>query len=72
MSFHDRNGNFQFDPHHSPVAVIGAGKALLISDNTGTSVLLLHFLYTGDMKANVFMQPTSAESDKIIHIKATH
>ena len=72
MSFHDRKGNFQFDPHNSPVAVIGAGKALLISDNTGTSVLLLHFLYTGDMKANVFMQPTSAESDKIIHIKATH
>lgn len=63
---------FNLTPIIHQVAVIGAGKALLISDNTGTSVLLLHFLYTGDMKANVFMQPASAESDKIIHIKATH
>lgn len=47
------------------MAEMGLRKVLVISDDRNISVLLLHFLYTGDMKANVFMQPTSAESGKV-------
>ena len=34
--------------------------------------LLLHFISTGDIKANVLVQRTSADSDKIIDITATY
>lgn len=47
------------------MAEMGLRKVLVISDDRNISVLLLHFLYTGDMKANVFMQPTLAESGKV-------
>ena len=44
----------------------------MIPDDTDVFALLLHFLYTDHIKTNVFMQPTSAESDKVIHISATY
>ena len=53
------------------VAAIGPGKTAVISDDTDVFVLLLHFISTSDIKANVLMQPTSAGSDKVIGITAT-
>lgn len=53
------------------VAAIGPGKTVVISDDTDVFVLLLHFISTSDIKANVLMQPTSAGSDKMIGITAT-
>ena len=38
---------------------------------TDVFVLLLHFISTGNIKANELMQPTSADSHKIIDITAT-
>lgn len=53
------------------VAAIGPGKTAVISDDTDVFVLLLHFISTSGIKANVLMQPTSAGSDKVIGITAT-
>ena len=50
---------------------MGPGKAVVISDDTDVFVLLLHFISTGDIKANVLMQPTSTDSDKVIDITTT-
>lgn len=47
-------------------------KAEVISDDTDVSMLLLHFVSTGDMKANLLMQPTSTDSDKVVDITATY
>ena len=54
------------------VAAMGPGKAVVISDDTDMFVLLLDFIATDDMKANVLMQPTSADSEKVIDITATY
>ena len=51
---------------------MGPGKAVVISDDTDVFVLLLHLISTGDIKAKVLMQPTSASSDKLIDITATY
>ena len=51
---------------------MGRGKAVVISDDTDVFVLLLHFISTGDIKAKVLMQPTSANADKVIGIAATY
>lgn len=53
------------------VAAIGPGKTVVISNDKDVFVLLLHFICTSDIKANVLMQPTSAGSDKLIGITAT-
>ena len=54
------------------IAAIGPGKAVVFSYDTDVFVLLLHYIYTGDIKANVLMQPTSADSDKVIDVAATY
>ena len=51
---------------------MGPGNTTVISDDTDVFVLLLHFISTGDIKENVLMQPTSADSDKEIDITATY
>ena len=54
------------------VAAMGPGKAVVVSDDTDVFVFLLHFISTGDIKANVLMQPTLADSDKVNDITATY
>ena len=42
---------------------MGPGMAAVISDDTDVFVLLLYFIPTANMKKNVLMQSTSANSD---------
>ena len=55
------------------VAVTNLQKSVVISDDTDVFVLLLHFSFTGDIKGQVYMQPTSNESSiNVIDINATY
>ena len=54
------------------VAAMGPGKVVVISDDTDVFVLPLHYISTGDIKVNVLMQLTSADSDKVMDITATY
>ena len=54
------------------VVRIGPGKTAAISDDTDVFVLLLHFIFSGDIKANLLMHATFADSDKVIDITATY
>ena len=48
-------------------------KAIVVADDTDIFVLLLHFIFTGDIKSQVYMQPTNKESSAhIIDIDATY
>ena len=48
-------------------------KAIIGADETDISVLLLHFTFTGDIKSQVYMQPTDKESSAhVIDIAATY
>ena len=37
-------------------------KAITAADDTDNFVLLLHFMFTGNIKSQVYMQPTDKES----------
>ena len=37
-------------------------ETIIVADDTNIFVLLLHFTFTGDIKSQVYMQPTDKES----------
>ena len=51
-------------------SLFGPGKVIEAADDTDVFVLLVHFVFSGDIKANVMMEPTSCESN-VIDINAT-
>ena len=58
-------------PHH--VVASAPTKAIVIAENTSIFVLLLHFTFTGDIKPQVYIQPTDEESSAIVmDIAATY
>ena len=57
--------------HH--VVASAPTKAIVIAENTSIFVLLLHFTFTGDIKPQVYIQPTDEESSAIVmDIAATY
>ena len=52
------------------VSLFGSGKVIVVADDTDVFVLLVHFIFSGDIKASVVMQPTSCETN-VIDINAT-
>ena len=57
--------------HHSVAPA--ATKAIIVADDSDVFVLLLHFAFTGDIKSQVYMQPTDKESSAhIIGIATTY
>ena len=52
------------------VSLMGPGKAVVVADDTDVFVLLLHFVFTGDIKAAVIMESTSIDNN-VIDINAT-
>ena len=47
-------------------------KAVVLSDDTDVFVLLIHFLYTGDITGQVYMQSTSHDPNTVIDINSTY
>ena len=52
------------------VSLLGPVKAIVIVDDTDVFILLLHFIWSGDIKAHVIMQPTSYDAN-VTDINAT-
>ena len=52
------------------VSLLGPGKAIVVADDTGVFVVLIHFIFSGDIKASVIKVPTSCEIN-VIGINAT-
>ena len=41
-------------------------KAIIVADDTNIFVLLLHFTFTGDIKSQLYMQPTDKQSSALV------
>ena len=52
------------------VSLLGPVKAIVIADDTDVFVLLLHFIWSSDVKAHVIMQPTPYDAN-VTDINAT-
>ena len=52
--------------------VVKPDKAVVLSDDTDVFVLLIHFLYTGDITGQVYMQSTSHDPNTVIDINSTY
>ena len=54
------------------LSVVNPDKAVVLSDDTDVFILLIHFLYTGDLTTQVYMQSTSYDPNTVIDINKTY